>query len=73
MGARFPEMAKIRKKLPSSDIIFFKRVWCPRVSKIGKMKMFHSYQKEQIHKISYSGAKAKIKSKISKINKKNMT
>ena len=32
----FPEMAKIRKKMHSSDTI----------SRNGKIKMFHSYQKE---------------------------
>ena len=42
---QFPETAKIRKKCPSGTPYFLKRVY-PRVSKNGKMKMFHFCQKE---------------------------
>jgi len=41
----FPEKAKIRKKLPTSDTIFLKRRY-PRVSKNCRVKFFYYYQKE---------------------------
>ena len=45
------------KKLPSPDTIFLEKVY-PRVSNNVKMKIFQSYQKEEIHKASYFKAKA---------------
>ena len=64
-----PKWPKYEKNCLIQTAYFLKN---PRVSKSSKMKIFHSYQKEYIHKTSYSGGKAIIKSKISIINQTNV-
>ena len=63
------EKAKMRKKLPKPDNIFFERVY-PRVSKDGKMKMFHSCPQKRIHQTSFSGRILTGKLKFSITNQK---
>ena len=57
-----PKRPKSEINCPSQTPYFLKRVY-PRVSKNGKRKIFHSYQKEEIHKTSYSIIKFSKKAK----------
>ena len=67
----FPKQPKYEKNCPSQTQYFLKRLY-PRLSKNGKMKMFHFYPKEWIHKTSFSEGILTRKSNISMINQNNL-